>query len=151
MSKSNHEQHTKFMRLYWNLSRNMSYIWKEIFARRFPGSQSDILFLLGRYGRKRMSEIADSLLLTPGAVTTASDKLITNGYIARFRDEKDRRVVYLEMTDKGRDTLTELQNEGRKAMKSVFSHLSESELDLLIKIFEQASVNVKNIQKECKE
>lgn len=139
------------MRLYWNLSKDMTYIWKGIFTRRFPGSQSNILFLLERNGRKRMSELADSLHLTPGAVTTASDKLIENGYIARIRDEQDRRVVYLEMTDKGRTALTELQNEGRKAMKLVFSHLSESELEHLIKTFEQASKNVNNIQKGCNE
>lgn len=136
------------MRLYWDLSRDMSYFWKEIFTRRFPGSQSTILFLLERNGRKRMSELADSLHLTPGAVTTASDKLIENGFIARIRDEQDRRVVYLEMTDKGKKALTELQNEGRKAMKAVFSDLSEADLEFLIRTFEQASHNINNIRKE---
>lgn len=96
--------------------------------RQFPGSQSHILFLLERDSSTRMSTLADLLHLTPGAVTTAADKLILNEYIARSRDAKDRRVIHLEITYKGKEILRELQEEGREAMQSVFSHLSEVDL-----------------------
>ncbi|AZU64292.1 MarR family winged helix-turn-helix transcriptional regulator [Neobacillus mesonae] len=148
MSSTNHEIFRQFVKLYWNLSRDMNYIWKDIFNRQFPGSQSHILFLLERNGPKKMSEVAELLHLTPGAVTTASDKLIEHGYIARIRDEQDRRVVYLEMTGKGREAITELQEEGRMAMKKVFSHLSDKDLEFLMGTFEQAIQNISDLRKE---
>ncbi|GHI01112.1 MarR family winged helix-turn-helix transcriptional regulator [Neobacillus kokaensis] len=148
MSSTNQEVFRQFVKLYWNLSRDMNYIWKDIFNRQFPGSQSHILFLLERNGPKRMSEAAELLHLTPGAVTTASDKLIENGYIARIRDEQDRRVVYLEMTNKGREAITELQEEGRMAMKKVFSHLSDRDLEFFMETFEQAIQNINDLRKE---
>lgn len=138
----------EFEKLYWNLSRDMGFVWKKIFEQRFPGSQSYILFSLERSGPKRMSELAELLHLTAGAVTIASDKLIENEYIARIRDEKDRRVVRLEMTTKGSKALTELQNEGRKAMKLVFSHLSETDLEFLINTFKQAAENLNDMRRE---
>lgn len=147
MSLPSEKTFSQFEKLYWKLSKNMSYIWKGIFEQRFPGSQSHLLFLLERSGPKKMSELADSLHLTPGAVTIASEKLIDNGYIARIRDEKDRRVVFLEMTIKGREALAEVQNEGRKAMKLVFSHLSETDVDFLIGTFEQAVKNIDDLRK----
>ncbi|MED4203627.1 MarR family transcriptional regulator [Neobacillus mesonae] len=148
MSSTNHEIFRQFVKLYWNLSRDMNYIWKDIFNRQFPGSQSHILFLLERNGPKKMSEVAELLHLTPGAVTTASDKLIEHGYIARIRDEQDRRVVYLDMTNKGREAITELQEEGRMAMKKVFSHLSDKDLEFFMGTFEQAIQNISDLRKE---
>lgn len=148
MTSSNQELFLSFEKLYWQLTRGMGYQWKLIFEGRFPGSQSHILLLLDRNGRMRMTELAESLHLTPGAMTSASYKLIENGFISRINDEKDRRVVYLEMTTKGKEALSELQHEGRKIMKDVFSHLSDSDLAFLVYKFEQASLNIKHIGKE---
>lgn len=138
----------EFEKLFWQISRKMGYLWKTIYEQTFPGSQSHILFLLQRNGPRRMSELADALHLTPGAVTTASDRLIEHGYIARIRDEKDRRVVHLELTQKGRMTLHELQNEGRKIMKLVFNDISDTDLKMMNTIFNQATINIENIGKE---
>src|SRR5690625_4578713 len=118
----------EFERLFWQLSREMGYQWRKIYNDTFPGSQSHILFLLERKGPQKMSELAETLHLTPGAVTTASDRLIDQGYIARTRDKTDRRVTHLEMTQKGKQILNELQNQGRKIMKSVFKDISNEDL-----------------------
>src|SRR5699024_10367341 len=109
----------------------VEYLWKDIYQQTFPGSQSYIMFLLQQNGPKKMSELADDLHITAGAITTASDHLIEHGYIARIRDEVDRRVVRLELTKKGTETLSQLQNEGRKIMKTVFTDLSDTELEMM--------------------
>ncbi len=138
----------EFEKLFWQVSREMGYLWKKIYEQTFPGSQSHILFLLVRSGPKKMSELAEVLHLTPGAITTASDRLIEHGYIARIRDEQDRRVVYLEITDKGKSTLSELQNEGRKIMKLVFRDISNADLEMMNAIFQLATHNLKRIGKD---
>lgn len=151
MSTGNQNHFPEFEKLFWKLSREMGYLWKRIYEQTFPGSQSHILFLLERNGTKRMSELADALHLTPGAVTTASDRLIDHGYIDRIRDEKDRRVIYLELTQKGKETLNELQNEGRRIMRLVFNDISETDLKMMNYIFEQATINLDNIGGEYKQ
>src|SRR5690625_5359629 len=97
----------EFERLFWQLSREMGYQWRKIYNDTFPGSQSHILFLIERKGPQKMSELAETLHLTPGAVTTASDRLIYQGYIARNSDAADRRVSRLDLTDKGKEKLNE--------------------------------------------
>ncbi|WOV87055.1 MarR family transcriptional regulator [Sporosarcina oncorhynchi] len=148
MPSENEDLFSEFGKLYWGLSREMSYMWKDIFEKHFPGSQSHILFLLERHGQKKMSEVAESLYLTPGAVTTASDKLLKNGYIERVRDEQDRRSVYIAITDLGRETITKLQREGLAVMKVVFGHSSDKELGFLIETFKQANTTVSRIRKD---
>lgn len=138
----------RFEELFWNVTRNMGQVWKKIFEEHFPGSQSHLVFMLERRGPLRMSEIAESLQLTAGAVTSASDKLIERGYVMRERDDKDRRVVYLNITDKGRDTMKELRMQGRETMRQVFSHLSEEDFHRFIELFEVASGKITDIRKE---
>ncbi len=135
----------EFEKLFWQLSRKMEHLWKDIYAKTFPGSQSRIMYLLEQSGPKKMSELAGSLHITAGAVTTASNQLIEHGYITRFRDKQDRRVVHLELTEKGRTTLKALQSEGREMMRIVFGDISDSDIKRLTTIFEQASTNIEKM------
>ncbi len=143
MEKQN--QFAEFEKSFWKLSREMAHLWEKIYKETFPGSQSHILFLLQRNGPKKMSELAIALHLTPGAITTASDHLNEQGYISRIRDEEDRRVVHLELTEKGDLKLKELQSEGKKIMKLVFNNVSEEDIAKMNMIFKDAAINIDNI------
>ncbi|MFD0960023.1 MarR family winged helix-turn-helix transcriptional regulator [Paenibacillus chungangensis] len=143
----NEKLFSQFEMSFWQLSRNMGYVWNEIFEKRLPGSQSYILYVLEQGGPKRMSELADSICLTPGAVTVASDKLMNQGFIERIRDEADRRIVHVKITEKGEEALKEMRSEGKDVMRQVFYHLSEPELECLVDVFEEANHNLKRIRK----
>nr|WP_285851220.1 MarR family transcriptional regulator [Sporosarcina aquimarina] len=121
-------------------------MWKQIFESHLPGSQSHLVFTLARKGPLKMSELAQILGLTAGAVTSASDKLIDHGYVTRIRDEKDRRIVYLGITDEGREMLQQLREVGRTKMTEAFSHLTEDQLPMILEIFEQAAGNISNMK-----
>ncbi|MBD7984137.1 MarR family transcriptional regulator [Sporosarcina sp. Sa2YVA2] len=145
--KEEKELFSQFEELFWQVTRSMSHVWTKVFEKHFPGSQSYLVFMLERRGLTRMSELAEALQLTPGAVTIASDKLIEHGYVEREKDEHDRRVVYLKLTEKGRATMDTLRLEGRKTMKDIFSHLTENDLNHLIDTFAQAEAKISTIRK----
>jgi DNA-binding MarR family transcriptional regulator len=50
----------------------------------------------------RSSDVAARGWWTPGTVTAITDTLVRNGYVERRRDERDRRVVRLYLTEQGR-------------------------------------------------
>ena len=148
LSSLDEDLFTQLEKLFWHLSKETSYMWRRISEKYFPESQSHILYLLDRKGPKKMSEIADSLHLTAGAISIASDKLIDNGYIKRARDDNDRRVVYLKLTAKGKKALEDIKQEGHKVMTFIFSDLSNDELKRLISTYKQASEKINLLYKE---
>lgn len=93
-----------------------------------------------------MSDLANELHITAGAVTTASNILIKNEYIMRIRNEEDRRVVHLDLTENGRRKLNELRETGKEMMKLVFKDLSDEELKNMLAAFKQASANIDSMQ-----
>lgn len=52
--------------------------------------------------KKTMSEVAKTLHITVGTATTSINNLVKKEYVKRSKDENDRRLVYVELTSKGR-------------------------------------------------
>ena len=50
---------------------------------------------------RNMTEIADILNITVGTLTSSINRLLKKGYVARLRDEGDRRVVRIALSEKG--------------------------------------------------
>ncbi|MEY8461717.1 fatty acid biosynthesis transcriptional regulator FabT [Streptococcus merionis] len=48
------------------------------------------------------SDVARTLMVTLGTVTASLNRLEAKGYLERIRSDKDRRVVHLYLTKKGR-------------------------------------------------
>ena len=57
---------------------------------------------IGPYEARAMSETAARLGITTGTLTVAIDRLVRKGYVERYRDSKDRRVVRVRLTRQGK-------------------------------------------------
>ena len=78
---------------------------------------------IGVNGQIGMSDVAKKLAITHGTLTIAINRLVRKGYVIRNRIEQDRRVVVVELSDKGRGAY-ELhekfhQDIGRIALKNL--------------------------------
>src|SRR5699024_7615134 len=63
-------------------------------------TEAIVLYILHEKGQQRASQLAQRLSITTGGMTGITDKLVDEGYIQRKRDNKDRRVVYLTISEK---------------------------------------------------
>ncbi|MGL4336287.1 MAG: MarR family winged helix-turn-helix transcriptional regulator [Turicibacter sp.] len=50
-----------------------------------------------------MGNVAKRLLITMGTLTTSVNRLVDKGYVTRKRDVNDRRIVLLDLTEKGQE------------------------------------------------
>ena len=50
-----------------------------------------------------MGNVAKKLMITMGTLTTSVNRLVDKGYVSRERDTNDRRIVLLDLTEKGED------------------------------------------------
>ena len=91
-----------------------------------------------------MSAIAKRLMVTQGTLTVSTSKLVKKGYVERVKDEKDKRIVRLTLTDKA-ESIMQIHNQFHEAM--IEKLLSELELDK-----EEELINsLKNLMKFFKE
>lgn len=133
---------TEFEELYLEFQRKVSAEWHKRMDRLVSGSQATILWKLEYGGPQKASTLAARMNVTPGAITSLSDKLISSGYAVRTKDADDRRVVYLEITDQGREILKQFRVETKSIMEQFFKGLSEEDIHHLIRIYEQVLLNI---------
>jgi DNA-binding MarR family transcriptional regulator len=63
----------------------------------------DVLYQVRAAGEPiRMTTLAERVLVSRPTASRAVDRLVVNGWIRRWHDDGDRRVVLLELTEEGR-------------------------------------------------
>lgn len=69
-------------------------------------SQFGVLETLYHLGPLMVSQLAEKHLKSPNNFTTVIDNLEKQGLVRRERDQQDRRVIRVHLTDPGRDRIT---------------------------------------------
>lgn len=89
-----------FSRVWGKLSREWKLNLEQELAPLTEG-QLHILELLMEASPMKPSDLLQYLSTTPAAITTILDRMERNELIERSRDDKDRRIVWLNVTEKG--------------------------------------------------
>ncbi|WP_165972097.1 MarR family winged helix-turn-helix transcriptional regulator [Paenibacillus piri] len=109
---------------------------------RFSGSQVAALDVIHAQGPIKVTHLAESLTLSLSAVTLLCDRLIHNGYVKRERDDEDRRVVHLRITDEGREALAAVLAAEGEIICRWLNGISKADLIQFNKTFQQIVDNV---------
>lgn len=105
--------------------------------------QFTCVFILSKMGKSKMSDLADALTLSYASATNLINKLCDSGYVQRYDDPSDRRVVYVELSEKGKEITECLKKQDRDNISEKTKSYSEEDkktllkgLDLMIGLFE---------------
>ena len=91
--------HNTLQNLAWENHKRSTELLKELDLTLPQGVVLGTLSGLG--SRAKMSELIELIQISGGTLTGIVDRLITAGLVARERDEADRRVVYVSLTEAG--------------------------------------------------
>lgn len=99
---------------------------------------------IGMYIPRTMSEVAQSLKITVGTLTVAINNLAKKEYVERKRSEEDRRIVYIQLTRKGKVAYRIHEKFHSDMVKSTIEDLTEEEEKILINSLEKLNHFFKN-------
>ena len=86
-----------------------------------------------------MSQLAKSLSLSLGSVTSIIDKLEKRKLVVRTRCDKDRRKIYIHLTKEGKKLYALVQKAHLQFTRSMLQELSNQEQNLLLKLLRKIS------------
>lgn len=92
-----------------------------------------IIEAIGPDEGNNMTTIAKKLNITVGSLTTAMNSLVNKKYVVRERSEQDRRVVYIQLTQKGKKAFCHHAEFHNQMTEAVVAYLDEEELPVLVK------------------
>ena len=89
--------------------------------------QMSILNILKQEKQLKMKDIARSLSITTSAATGIVGRMVKAHLIKRAFDSKDRRIIYIEMTQKGSNIIDDIQKARYKMLIDLFGKLKPIE------------------------
>jgi DNA-binding MarR family transcriptional regulator len=100
-------------------------------ASRHPVDPSGAMVLsrLEELGPVRLSTLAQVLCLDISTVSRQVPVLERHGWVVRERDPEDQRAQLLDLTEAGRDVLTEVRRSRVEVLRRLLPDWTESELD----------------------
>jgi DNA-binding MarR family transcriptional regulator len=86
-------------------------------------TQYRMLIVLASHGPQRVANLAAELGVAPSTMTRLCDRLVSRGLATRQQSTLDRRVVYVGLTDAGKDLVGEVMARRRELLAGLAAQL----------------------------
>jgi DNA-binding MarR family transcriptional regulator len=114
----------------------------------FTSSQCYSLIEILKSGSLTMNELSDKMNLDTSTMTRVIDKLVRDELIKREKDESDRRMVLVTLTEKGREEASKVYASVNEYYKKIITNIPEGKTEevlnavsVLLKAFNTANPN----------
>ncbi len=117
----------------------------------FP--QMIALDLAAHKSRLKMCELAGALSIQMSSATVLVDRLVRQGMLKRERDDRDRRLVWVSATAKGKKIVGHIMEQKRLSIREIFGGLNAEErgqyLAILLKVRQNLASEAQKETKSC--
>lgn len=108
-------------------------------------AQVMMLGLVSQKKAPKMKDLACELGVTLSNITSIIDRLVLSGYVKRYEDPSDRRVVRVELTLRGKSVAAKVAAHKKKCLERLFKKVQLSDRADIIRTMERL---VEEIKKE---
>ncbi len=91
-----------------------------------------------------MGDLSKRLMVTGGNVTGLTDRLVSEGLVKRTRSEQDRRTQFVELTEEGRQSFSEMALRHAEWIEQAFADLNTDERGTLMALLGKMKFSVRN-------
>ena len=137
------EENRRALRLYIALTRTYKKLLamdlQNIASYGLNPTEFGVLEFLYNKGPHPLQQIGNHTLITSGATTYVIDKLEKKGFLVRKPCEKDRRIIYAEITERGRAEMEKILPSHYQALAKALAGLTEAEKEHAIALLKKIS------------
>ncbi|WP_042356066.1 MarR family winged helix-turn-helix transcriptional regulator [Bacillus rubiinfantis] len=121
---------------------------KDQISNDLTNDQHYILRYIHQSGSCTSTELAAVFEVNKSAITAIINRMADRGLIQRTRDQNDRRVVYLTLTDEGNALYQNCQDKIHHLVESIITQFEELEVRTFIQTYEKLALILQNKKEE---
>lgn len=141
MNQNQRDQIDQSLKLFIVLSRAAravnDQVNKEIHTYNLNPTEFAVLELLYHKGDQPLQHIGSKILLASGSITYVVDKLEQKQLLSRKACEKDRRVTFAQITEKGKKFIEEIFPKHEKKLQDILAGLTSEEKEAAITLLKK--------------
>ncbi|MGG6311283.1 MarR family winged helix-turn-helix transcriptional regulator [Paenibacillus macerans] len=127
----------RYMAAFFVVTKRLHGEIREIIQEDITMEQYQILDYIAARGRCTSTELAEAFAVGKSSITAMITRLVDKGSLRRTRDEDDRRVVYLTLTEQGEANYRIVQEQIMNTVSTYLVHFDADEVEGFISAFEK--------------
>jgi DNA-binding MarR family transcriptional regulator len=127
----------RYIAVSFSVEKKAASLVKEQIGSDLTNDQHYTLRYINQVGSCTSSELAEVFDVKKSAITAMITRMWEKGLIQRTRDENDRRVVYLTLTEKGNELYAKTEEKIHKLVESLITRFDQDEIQQFIETFEK--------------
>lgn len=105
--------------------------------------QFDALLLLNESGNMTIGELSNKMYLACSTITDLIDRMEKNNLVKRVKDEKDRRLVRIQLLENGQRVIEAALAKRQEYLREVLKNFSDQEIVQLEKLLAKLQQEMK--------
>jgi DNA-binding MarR family transcriptional regulator len=110
--------------------------------------QFHLLLYMKASGKVTVSDLGNKMLVSMPTASRMLNTLCEKGLASKNRDENDRRLIYLELTPKGKHVVDEADARQREVLSRVLEKIPAAEADAFLHTMEKVAEGLTSLLKE---
>lgn len=106
------------------------------------------LYYLGREESISQKELADRMNVKESSIARLLDRMERDELVERIKNENDKRITNLRLTDKGKKYRIKLLPEGEKFEQLLYKNISDEEMQVFTTVLYKMVNNIKEVNEE---
>lgn len=131
--------------VYLKLNNNIA---KEFRDTGLTAPQLMLIRIMAKNGKLKVTDIGTMMNLTKGTVSGIIDRLESQDILLRERSSEDKRIVYVELSEKGKNLTKTMKGTMNDYFSSLFADCSEEQMDTVIEGLKILKSVVDNLDSE---
>lgn len=127
----------RYMAAYFEVTKRLNGQIRDMIQEDITMEQFQILKYIDARGRCTSTELADTFGVGKSSITAMTTRMVDKGLLQRTRDQGDRRVVYLTMTEQGQRNYGIVQDQIISTVSKYLVHFEADEVEGFISVFER--------------
>ncbi|MCB2300997.1 MarR family winged helix-turn-helix transcriptional regulator [Clostridium tagluense] len=100
------------------------------------------MYYLLKYGDMNQKDLGERMDIKESTVARLLDRMETEDLIVRTQAKEDRRIKYIKLTQKGRERIEELLEEGQKMSEFFSKGITEEETEVFKRVLQKFMKNI---------
>ncbi|GCD11966.1 MarR family winged helix-turn-helix transcriptional regulator [Clostridium tagluense] len=100
------------------------------------------MYYLLKYGDMNQKDLGERMDIKESTVARLLDRMETEDLILRTQAKEDRRIKYIKLTQKGRERIEELLEEGQKMSEFFSKGITEEETEVFKRVLQKFMKNI---------
>ncbi|WP_199614108.1 MarR family winged helix-turn-helix transcriptional regulator [Paenibacillus alkalitolerans] len=127
----------RYLKAMFLVERKFGVLLKDELVGDLTPEQSKILLYIRTNESCTSTELAEAFSVGKSSVTAIIARLVDKDLVRRIPDRKDRRVIYLSLTGKGREAALEIEENTHRVLSRLIANFTPEEASAFIETYEK--------------